>query len=311
MGGYGEEPRHALEPYFCERSVGPVSEESRGRWGTWDWEPGELGRYLLRPILAMVFVVGPAMYGAIYLGLHEPTASPVLFYVLAVSAPVIFTGLTVVRYVRRRGRMHGLWEGNLFLIGMLIPNLAGPPYKLLTTVCAASSLVATFWASVVATFWASVVVTFWAQYRGLDPNYYLRYVPPAPVARKEGVRGYVQYVRGEAFFIFVCLAGFPAFFFLAIGIFVHDNDRAISEFIIAMESFAVAIFLCLILRGIFKVHSRWRRLGVIAVVIFLVFHPAGFNPLLTLFYAIAGDVSGGMFFPSVSRGKDAEEVEGA
>ena len=127
MGGYGEEPRHALEPYFCERSVGPVSEESRGRWGTWDWEPGELGRYLLRPILAMVFVVGPAMYGAIYLGLHEPTASPVLFYVLAVSAPVIFTGLTVVRYVRRRGRMHGLWEGNLFLIGMLIPNLAGPP----------------------------------------------------------------------------------------------------------------------------------------------------------------------------------------
>ena len=303
MGGYGEEPRHALEPYFCERSVGPVSEESRGRWGTWDWEPGELGRYLLRPILAMVFVVGPAMYGAIYLGLHEPTASPVLFYVLAVSAPVIFTGLTVVRYVRRRGRMHGLWEGNLFLIGMLIPNLAGPPYKLLTTVCAASSLVATFW--------ASVVVTFWAQYQGLDPNYYLRYVPPAPVARKEGVRGYVQYVRGEAFFIFVCLAGFPAFFFLAIGIFVHDNDRAISEFIIAMESFAVAIFLCLILRGIFKVHSRWRRLGVIAVVIFLVFHPAGFNPLLTLFYAIAGDVSGGMFFPSVSRGKDAEEVEGA
>ena len=303
MGGYGEEPRHALEPYFCERSVGPVSEESRGRWGTWDWEPGELGRYLLRPILAIVFVVGPAMYGAIYLGLHEPTASPVLFYVLAVSAPVIFTGLTVVRYVRRRGRMHGLWEGNLFLIGMLIPNLAGPPYKLLTTVCAASSLVATFW--------ASVVVTFWAQYQGLDPNYYLRYVPPAPVARKEGVRGYVQYVRGEAFFIFVCLAGFPAFFFLAIGIFVHDNDRAISEFIIAMESFAVAIFLCLILRGIFKVHSRWRRLGVIAVVIFLVFHPAGFNPLLTLFYAIAGDVSGGMFFPSVSRGKDAEEVEGA
>lgn len=303
MGGYGEEPRHALEPYFCERSVGPVSEESRGRWGTWDWGPGELGRYLLRPILAMVFVVGPAMYGAIYLGLHEPTAPPVLFYVLAVLAPVIFTGLTVVRYVRRRGRMHGLWEGNLFLIGMLIPNLAGPPYKLLTTVCAASSLVATFW--------ASVVVTFWAQYRGLDPNYYLRYVPPAPVARKEGVRGYVQYVRGEAFFIFVCLAGFPAFFFLAIGIFVHDNDRAISEFIIAMESFAVAIFLCLILRGIFKVHSRWRRLVVIAVVIFLVFHPAGFNPLLTLFYAIAGDVSGGMFFPSVSRGKDAEEVEGA
>lgn len=303
MGGYGEEPRHALEPYFCERSVGPVSEESRGRWGTWDWEPGELGRYLLRPILAMVFVVGPAMYGAIYLGLHEPTAPPVLFYVLAVSAPVIFTGLTVVRYVRRRGRMHGLWEGNLFLIGMLIPNLAGPPYKLLTTVCAASSLVATFW--------ASVVVTFWAQYRGLDPNYYLRYVPPAPVARKEGVRGYVQYVRGEAFFIFVCLAGFPAFFFLAIGIFVHDNDQAISEFIIAMESFAVAIFLCLILRGIFKVHSRWRRLGVIAVVIFLVFHPAGFNPVLTLFYAIAGDVSGGMFFPSVSRGKNAEEVEGA
>ena len=303
MGGYGEEPRHALEPYFCERSVGPVSEESRGRWGTWDWEPGELGRYLLRPILAMVFVVGPAMYGAIYLGLHEPTAPPVLFYVLAVLAPVIFTGLTVVRYVRRRGRMHGLWEGNLFLIGMLIPNLAGPPYKLLTTVCAASSLVATFG--------ASVVVTFWAQYRGLDPNYYLRYVPPAPVARKEGVRGYVQYVRGEAFFIFVCLAGFPAFFFLAIGIFVHDNDRAISEFIIAMESFAVAIFLCLILRGIFKVHSRWRRLGVIAVVIFLVFHPAGFNPLLTLFYAIAGDVSGGMFFPSVSRGKNAEEVEGA
>ena len=144
MGGYGEEPRHALEPYFCERSVGPVSEESRGRWGTGDWEPGELGRYLLRPILAMVFVVGPAMYGAIYLGLHEPTAPPVLFYVLAVSAPVIFTGLTVVRYVRRRGRMHGLWEGNLFLIGMLIPNLAGPPYKLLTTVCAASSLVATF-----------------------------------------------------------------------------------------------------------------------------------------------------------------------
>jgi membrane protein len=251
----------------------------------------------------MVFVVGPAMYGAIYLGLHEPTAPPVLFYVLAVLAPVIFTGLTVVRYVRRRGRMHGLWEGNLFLIGMLIPNLAGPPYKLLTTVCAASSLVATFW--------ASVVVTFWAQYRGLDPNYYLRYVPPAPVARKEGVRGYVQYVRGEAFFIFVCLAGFPAFFFLAIGIFVHDNDRAISEFIIAMESFAVAIFLCLILRGIFKVHSRWRRLGVIAVVIFLVFHPAGFNPLLTLFYAIAGDVSGGMFFPSVSRGKNAEEAEGA
>ena len=303
MGGYGEEPRHALEPYFCERSVGPVSEESRGRWGTWDWEPGELGRYLLRPILAIVFVVGPAMYGAIYLGLHEPTAPPVLFYVLAVLAPVIFTGLTVVRYVRRRGRMHGLWEGNLFLIGMLIPNLAGPPYKLLTTVCAASSLVATFW--------ASVVVTFWAQYRGLDPNYYLRYVPPAPVARKEGVRGYVQYVRGEAFFIFVCLAGFPAFFFLAIGIFVHDNDRAISEFIITMESFAVAIFLCLILRGIFKVHSRWRRLGVIAVVIFLVFHPAGFNPLLTLFYAIAGDVSGGMFFPSVSRGKNAEEVEGA
>lgn len=303
MGGYGEEPRHALEPYFCERSVGPVSEESRGRWGTWDWEPGELGRYLLRPILAMVFVVGPAMYGAIYLGLHEPTAPPVLFYVLAVLAPVIFTGLTVVRYVRRRGRMHGLWEGNLFLIGMLIPNLAGPPYKLLTTVCAASSLVATFW--------ASVVVTFWAQYRGLDPNYYLRYIPPAPVARKEGVQGYVQYVRGEAFFIFVCLAGFPAFFFLAIGIFVHDNDRAISEFIIAMESFAVAIFLCLILRGIFKVHSRWRRLGVIAVVIFLVFHPAGFNPLLTLFYAIAGDVSGGMFFPSVSRGKNAEEVEGA
>ena len=303
MGGYGEEPRHALEPYFCERSVGPVSEESRGRWGTWDWEPGELGRYLLRPILAMVFVVGPAMYGAIYLGLHEPTAPPVLFYVLAVLAPVIFTGLTVVRYVRRRGRMHGLWEGNLFLIGMLIPNLAGPPYKLLTTVCAASSLVATFW--------ASVVVTFWAQYRGLDPNYYLRYVPPAPVARKEGVRGYVQYVRGEAFFIFVCLAGFPAFFFLAIGIFVHDNDRAISEFIIAMESFAVAIFLCLILRGIFKVHSRWRRLGVIAGVIVLVFHPAGFNPLLTLFYAIAGDVSGGMFFPSVSRGKDAEEAEGA
>ena len=303
MGGYGEEPRHALEPYFCERSVGPVSEESRGRWGTWDWEPGELGRYLLRPILAMVFVVGPAMYGAIYLGLHEPTAPPVLFYVLAVLAPVIFTGLTVVRYVRRRGRMHGLWEGNLFLIGMLIPNLAGPPYKLLTTVCAASSLVATFW--------ASVVVTFWAQYRGLDPNYYLRYVPPAPVARKEGVRGYVQYVRGEAFFIFLCRAGFPAFFFLAIGIFVHDNDRAISEFIIAMESFAVAIFLCLILRGIFKVHSRWRRLGVIAVVIFLVFHPAGFNPLLTLFYAIAGDVSGGMFFPSVSRGKNAEEVEGA
>ena len=103
MGGYGEEPRHALEPYFCERSVGPVSEESRGRWGTWDWEPGELGRYLLRPILAMVFVVGPAMYGAIYLGLHEPTAPPVLFYVLAVLAPVIFTGLTVVRYVRRRG----------------------------------------------------------------------------------------------------------------------------------------------------------------------------------------------------------------
>lgn len=303
MGGYGEEPRHALEPYFCERSVGPVSEESRGRWGTWDWEPGELGRYLLRPILAMVFVVGPAMYGAIYLGLHEPTAPPVLFYVLAVSAPVIFTGLTVVRYVHRRGRMHGLWEGNLFLIGMLIPNLAGPPYKLLTTVCAASSLVATFW--------ASVVVTFWVQYRGLDPNYYLRYVPPAPVARKEGVRGYMQYVRGEAFFIFMCLAGFPAFFFLAIGIFVHDNDRAISEFIIAMESFAVAIFLCLILRGIFKVHSRWRRLGVIAVVIFLVFHPAGFNPLLTLFYAIAGDVSGGMFFPSVSRGKNAEEAEGA
>ena len=303
MGGYGEEPRHALEPYFCERSVGPVSEESRGRWGTWDWEPGELGRYLLRPILAMVFVVGPAMYGAIYLGLHEPTAPPVLFYVLAVLAPVIFTGLTVVRYVRRRGRMHGLWEGNLFLIGMLIPNLAGPPYKLLTMVCATSSLVATFW--------ASVVVTFWAQYQGLDPNYYLRYVPPAPVARKEGVRGYVQYVRGEAFFIFVCLAGFPAFFFLAIGIFVHDNDRAISEFIIAMESFAVAIFLCLILRGIFKVHSRWRRLGVIAVLIFLVFHPAGFNPVLTLFYAIAGDVSGGMFFPSASRGKDTEEVEGA
>ena len=154
MGGYGEEPRHALEPYFCEQSVGPVSEESRGRWGTWDWEPGELGRYLLRPILAMVFVVGPTMYGAIYLGLHEPTAPPVLFYVLAVLAPVIFTGLTVVRYVRRRGRMHGLWEGNLFLIGMLIPNLAGPPYKLLTTVCAASSLVATFWASVVVTFWA-------------------------------------------------------------------------------------------------------------------------------------------------------------
>ena len=118
-------------------------------------------------------------------------------------------------------------------------------------------------------------------------------------------------MRGEAFFIFVCLAGLPALFFLAIGIFVHDNDRAISEFIIAMESFAVAIFLCLILRGIFKVHSRWRRLGVIAVVIFLVFHPAGFNPLLTLFYAIAGDVSGGMFFPSVSRGKNAEEVEGA
>ena len=83
MGGYGEEPRHALEPYFCERSVGPVSEESRGRWGTWDWEPGELGRYLLRPILAMVFVVGPAMYGAIYLGLHEPTAPPVLFYAIA------------------------------------------------------------------------------------------------------------------------------------------------------------------------------------------------------------------------------------
>ena len=303
MGGYGEEPRHALEPYFCERSVGSVSEESRGRWGTWDWEPGELGRYLLRPILAMVFVVGPAMYGAIYLGLHEPTAPPVLFYVLAVLAPVIFTGLTVVRYVRRRGRMHGLWEGNLFLIGMLIPNLAGPPYKLLTMVCATSSLVATFW--------ASVVVTFWAQYRGLDPNYYLRYVPPAPVARKEGVRGYVQYVRGEAFFIFVCLAGFPAFFFLAIGTFVHDNDQAISEFIIAMESFAVAIFLCLILRGIFKVHSRWRRLGVIAVLIFLVFHPAGFNPVLTLFYAIAGDVSGGMFFPSASRGKDTEEVEGA
>ena len=303
MGGYGEEPRHALEPYFCERSVGSVSEESRGRWGTWDWEPGELGRYLLRPILAMVFVVGPAMYGAIYLGLHEPTAPPVLFYVLAVLAPVIFTGLTVVRYVRRRGRMHGLWEGNLFLIGMLIPNLAGPPYKLLTMVCATSSLVATFW--------ASVVVTFWAQYRGLDPNYYLRYVPPVPVARKEGVRGYVQYVRGEAFFIFVCLVGFPAFFFLAIGIFVHDNDQAISEFIIAMESFAVAIFLCLILRGIFKVHSRWRRLGVIAVVIFLVFHPAGFNPVLTLFYAIAGDVSGGMFFPSASRGKDTEEVEGA
>ncbi|BAV87525.1 hypothetical protein RA11412_1226 [Rothia aeria] len=43
------------------------------------------------------------MYGAIYLGLHEPTAPPVLFYVLAVLAPVIFTGLTVVRYVRRRG----------------------------------------------------------------------------------------------------------------------------------------------------------------------------------------------------------------
>ena len=100
------------------------------------------------------------------------------------------------------------------------------------------------------------------------------------------MRGYVQYVRGEAFFIFVCLVGFPAFFFLAIGIFVHDNDRAISEFIIAMESFAVAIFLCLILRGIFKVHSRWRRLGVIAVVIFLVFHPAGFNPLLTLFQVV-------------------------
>lgn len=303
MGGYGEEPRHALEPYFCERSVGSVSEESRGRWGTWDWEPGELGRYLLRPILAMVFVVGPAMYGAIYLGLHEPTAPPVLFYVLAVSAPVIFTGLTVVRYVRRRGRMHGLWEGNLFWVGWIVPTVFGFPWRSLVPVFGASS--------VAATMFASVVVTFWAQYRGLDPNYYLRYVPPAPVARKEGVRGYVQYVRGEAFFIFVCLAGFPAFFFLAIGIFVHDNDRAISEFIIAMESFAVAIFLCLILRGIFKVHSRWRRLGVIAVVIFLVFHPAGFNPLLTLFYAIAGDVSGGMFFPSVSRGKDAEEAEGA
>ena len=304
MGGYGEEPRHALEPYFCERSVGSVSEESRGRWGTWDWEPGELGRYLLRPILAMVFVVGPAMWVSINSGIYYSSEPPpVLFYVLAVSAPVIFTGLTVVRYVRRRGRMHGLWEGNLFWVGWIVPTVFGFPWRSLVPVFGASS--------VAATMFASVVVTFWAQYRGLDPNYYLRYVPPAPVARKEGVRGYVQYVRGEAFFIFVCLAGFPAFFFLAIGIFVHDNDRAISEFIIAMESFAVAIFLCLILRGIFKVHSRWRRLGVIAVVIFLVFHPAGFNPLLTLFYAIAGDVSGGMFFPSVSRGKDAEEVEGA
>lgn len=304
MGGYGEEPRHALEPYFCERSVGSVSEESRGRWGTWDWEPGELGRYLLRPILAMVFVVGPAMWVSINSGIYYSSEPPpVLFYVLAVSAPVIFTGLTVVRYVRRRGRMHGLWEGNLFWVGWIVPTVFGFPWRSLVPVFGASS--------VAATMFASVVVTFWAQYRGLDPNYYLRYVPPAPVARKEGVRGYVQYVRGEAFFIFVCLVGFPAFFFLAIGIFVHDNDRAISEFIIAMESFAVAIFLCLILRGIFKVHSRWRRLGVIAVVIFLVFHPAGFNPLLTLFYAIAGDVSGGMFFPSVSRGKNAEEVEGA
>ena len=304
MGGYGEEPRHALEPYFCERSVGPVSEESRGRWGTWDWEPGELGRYLLRPILAMVFVVGPAMWVSINSGIYYSSEPPpVLFYVLVVLAPVIFTGLTVVRYMRRRGRMHGLWEGNLFWVGWIVPTVFGFPWRSLVPVFGASS--------VAATMFASVVVTFWAQYRGLDPNYYLRYVPPAPVARKEGVRGYVQYVRGEAFFIFVCLAGFPAFFFLAIGIFVHDNDRAISEFIIAMESFAVAIFLCLILRGIFKVHSRWRRLGVIAVVIFLVFHPAGFNPLLTLFYAIAGDVSGGMFFPSVSRGKNAEEVEGA
>lgn len=304
MGGYGEEPRHALEPYFCERSVGPVSEESRGRWGTWDWEPGELGRYLLRPILAMVFVVGPAMWVSINSGIYYSSEPPpVLSYVLVVLAPVIFTGLTVVRYMRRRGRMHGLWEGNLFWVGWIVPTVFGFPWRSLVPVFGASS--------VAATMFASVVVTFWAQYRGLDPNYYLRYVPPAPVARKEGVRGYVQYVRGEAFFIFVCLAGFPAFFFLAIGIFVHDNDRAISEFIIAMESFAVAIFLCLILRGIFKVHSRWRRLGVIAVVIFLVFHPAGFNPLLTLFYAIAGDVSGGMFFPSVSRGKNAEEVEGA
>ena len=304
MGGYGEEPRHALEPYFCERSVGSVSEESRGRWGTWDWEPGELGRYLLRPILAMVFVVGPAMWVSINSGIYYSSEPPpVLFYVLAVLAPVIFTGLTVVRYVRRRGRMHGLWEGNLFWVGWIVPTVFGFPWRSLVPVFGASS--------VAATMFASVVVTFWAQYRGLDPNYYLRYVPPAPVARKEGVRGYVQYVRGEAFFIFVCLVGFPAFFFLAIGIFVHDNDRAISEFIIAMESFAVAIFLCLILRGIFKVHSRWRRLGVIAVLIFLVFHPAGFNPVLTLFYAIAGDVSGGMFFPSVSRGKDAEEVEGA
>lgn len=304
MGGYGEEPRHALEPYFCERSVGPVSEESRGRWGTWDWEPGELGRYLLRPILAMVFVVGPAMWVSINSGIYYSSEPPpVLFYVLAVLAPVIFTGLTVVRYVRRRGRMHGLWEGNLFWVGWIVPTVFGFPWRSLVPVFGASS--------VAATMFASVVVTFWAQYRGLDPNYYLRYVPPAPVARKEGVRGYVQYVRGEAFFIFVCLVGFPAFFFLAIGIFVHDNDRAISEFIIAMESFAVAIFLCLILRGIFKVHSRWRRLGVIAVLIFLVFHPAGFNPVLTLFYAIAGDVSGGMFFPSVSRGKNAEEVEGA
>ena len=303
MGGYGEEPRHALEPYFCERSVGPVSEESRGRWGTWDWEPGELGRYLLRPILAMVFVVGPAMWVSINSGIYYSSEPPpVLFYVLAVLAPVIFTGLTVVRYVRRRGRMHGLWEGNLFWVGWIVPTVFGFPWRSLVPVFGASS--------VAATMFASVVVTFWAQYRGLDPNYYLRYVPPAPVARKEGVRGYVQYVRGEAFFIFVCLVGFPAFFFLAIGIFVHDNDRAISEFIIAMESFAVAIFLCLILRGIFKVHSRWRRLGVIAVLIFLVFHPAGFNPVLTLFYAIAGDVSGGMFFPSASRGKDTEEAEG-
>ena len=305
MGGYGEEPRHALEPYFCEQSVGPVSEESRGRWGTWDWEPGELGRYLLRPILAMVFVVGPAMYGAIYLGLHEPTAPPVLFYVLAVLAPVIFTGLTVVRYVRRRGRMHGLWEGNLFLIGMLIPNLAGPPYKLLTTVCAASSLVATFW--------ASVVVTFWAQYRGLDPNYYLRYIPPAPVARKEGVRGYVQYVRGEAFFIFVCLVGFPLFSGLFLYLVYRDDARYMPELIVAMQSIGSGIVIYLILRCVFRMYSRWRRLGVIAVVIFLIFHPVGWNPFFALFYAISAEVMTDKFFlpVSVPRGKDAEEVEGA
>ena len=306
MGGYGEEPRHALEPYFCERSVGPVSEESRGRWGTWDWEPGELGRYLLRPILAMVFVVGPAMWVSINSGIYYSSEPPpVLFYVLAVLAPVIFTGLTVVRYVRRRGRMHGLWEGNLFLIGMLIPNLAGPPYKLLTTVCAASSLVATFW--------ASVVVTFWAQYRGLDPNYYLRYVPPAPVARKEGVRGYVQYVRGEAFFIFVCLVGFPLFSGLFLYLVYRDDARYMPELIVAMQSIGSGIVIYLILRCVFRMYSRWRRLGVIAVVIFLIFHPVGWNPFFALFYAISAEVMTDKFFlpVSVSRGKNAEEVEGA